>query len=134
MNLDEILWGILEFSQQFVGILVTESMIIEGVNDMTEELEMIVDFISDVNPGKSYLSIPARTPAEKRVRPASEHTLSIAYHTLNARNIDVEYLSGYEGNAFASTGNVEEDLLSSTSVHPTRENAVKEYLTKSPKR
>jgi hypothetical protein len=36
----------------------------------------------------------------------------------------------YEGNAFAFTGNVEEDLLSITSVHPMRESAVREYLKK----
>jgi len=42
----------------------------------------------------------------------------------------VEYLIGYEGNAFAFTGNVEEDLLSITAVHPMREDAVKEFLRK----
>jgi wyosine [tRNA(Phe)-imidazoG37] synthetase (radical SAM superfamily) len=42
----------------------------------------------------------------------------------------VEYLMGYEGNAFASTGNVEDDLLSITAVHPMREEAVKNLLEK----
>jgi hypothetical protein len=40
----------------------------------------------------------------------------------------VEYLIGYEGNAFASTGNIVEDLLSITAVHPMREDAVAEFL------
>ena len=42
----------------------------------------------------------------------------------------VEYLIGYEGNAFAFTGNVEQDLLSITSVHPMREDAVDEFLAR----
>jgi len=42
----------------------------------------------------------------------------------------VEYLIGYEGNAFALTDNVEEDLLSITSVHPMREDAVSEFLAR----
>jgi len=42
----------------------------------------------------------------------------------------VEYLIGYEGNAFAFTGDVEEDLLSITSVHPMREDAVSEFLAR----
>ena len=42
----------------------------------------------------------------------------------------MEYLIGYEGNAFAFTGNVEEDLLSITSVHPMREDAVSEFLAR----
>ncbi len=42
----------------------------------------------------------------------------------------VEYLIGYEGNAFASTEEVKEDLLSITAVHPMREEAVEEFLKK----
>ena len=42
----------------------------------------------------------------------------------------MEYLIGYEGNAFASTGNAVEDLLSITAVHPMREEAVIEMLRK----
>jgi hypothetical protein len=42
----------------------------------------------------------------------------------------VEYLIGYEGNAFALTGNVEEDLLSITAVHPMRKEAVSQFLAK----
>jgi hypothetical protein len=42
----------------------------------------------------------------------------------------VEYLIGYEGNAFAFTGNVEEDLLSITAVHPMRAEAVSEFLAR----
>ena len=40
----------------------------------------------------------------------------------------VEYLIGYEGNAFAFTGNVEEDLLSIMAVHPMRDEAVEAFL------
>jgi hypothetical protein len=42
----------------------------------------------------------------------------------------VEYLIGYEGNAFAFTGHVEEDLLSITAVHPMREDAVQAFLAR----
>ena len=38
------------------------------------------------------------------------------------------YLIGYEGNAFAFTGHVEEDLLNITAVHPMRKEAVCDYL------
>jgi len=43
----------------------------------------------------------------------------------------VELITDYEGNAFASTGNIAEDLLAITSVHPMREEAVKALLAKS---
>ena len=40
----------------------------------------------------------------------------------------MEYLIGHEGNSFAFTGNVEEDLLSITAVHPMRREAVSDFL------
>jgi hypothetical protein len=42
----------------------------------------------------------------------------------------VETLFGYEGNAFAFTGNAEKDLLAITAVHPMREDAVRDYLAR----
>ena len=53
-----------------------------------------------------------------------------AYQILSQGVGQVEYLIGYEGNAFAFTGDVEQDLLSITSVHPMREAAVDEFLTR----
>lgn len=53
------------------------------------------------------------------------------YQILNSRVKRVEYLIGEAGNAFAATGNVAEDLLSITAVHPMREEAVKEFLARS---
>ncbi len=40
----------------------------------------------------------------------------------------VELLLGYEGNAFSSTGDAEEDILSITAVHPMREDALRHLL------
>ena len=42
----------------------------------------------------------------------------------------MEYLIGYEGDAFAFTGDVEQDLLSITAVHPMREDAVVTFLAR----
>ena len=40
----------------------------------------------------------------------------------------VELLTAYEGDAFASTGDPGQDLLSITAVHPMRESAVRRTL------
>jgi wyosine [tRNA(Phe)-imidazoG37] synthetase (radical SAM superfamily) len=42
----------------------------------------------------------------------------------------VECLTGYEGDAFASTGDVRQDLLSITAVHPMRQEAIETLLKK----
>ena len=40
-------------------------------------------------------------------------------------------LIGYEGDAFASTGDITEDVLSITAVHPLRESAMRALLKRS---
>ncbi len=130
LRLDEIFQGIIEFSHIFKGKLATETMLIQDVNDNVQELEKIGSFITGLKNVKSYLSIPTRPPAEKWVKSADEHAVNRAYQVFKEKSIDVEYLIGYEGNAFAFTGNVEEDLLSITSVHPMRREAVNEFLKK----
>jgi wyosine [tRNA(Phe)-imidazoG37] synthetase (radical SAM superfamily) len=119
-----------EFSSIYKGELATETMLVKGFNDVTEEVERIADFLMDLNPDKAYIAIPTRPPAEKWVKAADEEALNRAYQIFDERLKTVEYLIGYEGNAFAFTGNVEEDILSITSVHPMREEGMSTLLSK----
>jgi hypothetical protein len=54
----------------------------------------------------------------------------VSYAYFRKHAINTEYLVGYEGNKFASTGDAEEDILSITSVHPMRKDAMQIYLEK----
>ncbi len=130
LQLASILDGALEFAQAFRGVLATETMLVEGINDGDDTVEKTADFIARLGPVKAYLSIPIRPPAEEWVRPPDEETINRVYQIFSKRVEHVEYLIGYEGNAFAYTGNVREDLLSITSVHPMREEAVSEFLAR----
>ena len=130
LRLEQILEGIKVFARDFKGFLATETMFIQGLNDAPEELEKIAEFIRALRVKKSYILIPTRPPAEGWVRPASERFVTAAYELFQRKAIPAEYLIGYEGDAFAFTGNAEEDLLSITSVHPMREEAVRTFLEK----
>ena len=130
LNLEAILDGMLKFADTFDGELTTESMLIQGINDGSEEIERIASFLAELKPNKAYLAIPTRPPAKRTISAASEQAINMAFQILKQRLSNVEYLIGYEGNAFAFTGNVEDDLLSITSVHPMREEAVIELLKK----
>ncbi len=130
LALASILDGALDFAQAFKGELATETMLVEGINDGTDHIEKIAYFLTRLRPARTYLSIPTRPPAEGWVRPPDEEAINRAYQILNKRVKHVEYLIGYEGNAFAYTGNIQEDLLSITSVHPMREEAVSEFLAR----
>ncbi len=128
LSLTAILEGVREFAESFAGTLVTETMLVEGLNDGEDCLKEIADVLGRLRPSTAYLSVPTRPPAEKRVRAPEEGALNRAYHVLSQKVLRVEYLIGYEGDAFATTGDVEKDLLSITAVHPMRREAVEALL------
>lgn len=130
LNLDAILQGILEFSRIYPGELATETMLVRDRNDSREQLEEIAAYLSQVSPSSAYLSIPTRPPADRRVSSPDETVINHAYQIFQQKLEHVEYLIGYEGNAFSSTGNFEEDILSITAVHPMQEEAVRELLNR----
>jgi len=130
LELGRILRGMLDFSTIFPGKLVTETMLVDGIRNDVDILKAMADFLPRLNPAKAYLTIPTRPPAETWVRPPSPEDINIAFQLFRAKLDQVEYLIGYEGNAFAFTGNVEEDLLSITAVHPMRQSAVSDFLKK----
>ena len=130
LELDVILKGMLDFKKVFPGKLVTEAMLVQGIGIDPDTLQETADFQVRLNPAKAYLAIPTRPPAESWVRPPEPKEINVAFQVFRRKLGQAEYLIGYEGNAFAFTGNVEEDLLSITSVHPMRESAVREFLKK----
>jgi wyosine [tRNA(Phe)-imidazoG37] synthetase (radical SAM superfamily) len=128
--LESILEGIEEFASSIDGQLVTETMLVRGVNDTPEHLAEVAEFVARVDPSVAYLSVPTRPPAEDWVEVPAEADLNRAYQIMSQRLDNVEYLIAYEGHEFAYTGHVEEDLLSITSVHPMRRDAMKVFLSK----
>lgn len=131
LKLDKILEGILEFRRDFKGKIVTETMLMDGIN-YGDELKKIAEFLRELKPDMAYIAVPTRPPWENWVKPAREDVINLAFHVFaDAIGEErVEYLIGYEGNAFAFTGNVEEDILAITAVHPMREDALRELLKK----
>jgi wyosine [tRNA(Phe)-imidazoG37] synthetase (radical SAM superfamily) len=128
LQLPAVLKGALQFTKAFQGKLVSETMLVANVNDTDLSLTKTADFLEILQPATAYLSIPTRPPADKWVQPPDEHGINKAYQIFKKRLKDVEYLTGYEGNAFAFTGKVEEDILSITAVHPMRDDAVEDFL------
>jgi len=126
--LKSILEGMLKFSESFRGKIITETMLIKDINDDSQHLKKVADFLAQLKPSRSYLSLPIRPPADSWVQSPSEEVVNQSYNFFKEKVDQVEYLIGYEGNAFAFTGEAEEDILSITSVHPMREEALKDFL------
>ncbi len=132
LNLSAILNGITKFVRDFKGTVVSETMLMDGI-DYGNEFDKVAEFLKHLKRlDKAYIAIPTRPPAERWVRPAKEETINVAFQAFSSKlgPNRVEYLIGYEGNAFAFTGKVEDDLLSITAVHPMRREAFNELLRK----
>ncbi len=130
LKLETILESMMTFAAAYTGTLVTETMLVKDRNVSEASAAGIANFIQRLNPEKAYFLIPTRPPAISSIRPPSEAELNRFYQIVSRKVANIEYLTGYEGNAFASSGNAAEDLLSITAVHPMRFEAVRELLAK----
>jgi wyosine [tRNA(Phe)-imidazoG37] synthetase (radical SAM superfamily) len=128
LKLATLLDGAAAFAGEFPGKLVTETMLLAGINDTDPGLGRTARFLATLRPATAYLSVPTRPPAEKWARPANEQQVNRAFQLIQQGVAHAEYLTGYEGNAFAATGNLQEDILNITAVHPMRQDAVAAFL------
>ena len=128
IELNAILNGIRAFKSRFTGTLVTETMLLKNVNDDDQHLHAVVDYLTEVEPATAYLSIPIRPPTEMLVEPPDAERLSTAYQIFSERLPTTQPLFDLEELAFVSTGNLREDILSITAVHPMRETPLRKMI------
>ena len=128
----DILNGIIDFSKAFRGTLVTETMLVEGINDQEACIEKIAEQVTLVQPQKAYLLVPTRPPAESGVKKASSDSLRNATAIIRGvSGTDVECITGDETEeGFFFTEDIADDIISIASVHPIREDIIKSLLNK----
>jgi len=131
LALSAVLEGIGALAKELSGRLVSETMLVEGLNDGATSVKAIGDFLASAGISTAYLAVPTRPPAEVGAHAPDEAVVAQAYELLSEQVDHVEYLTGYEGDAFASSGDARADLLSITAVHPLRESAVGQLLSRS---
>jgi wyosine [tRNA(Phe)-imidazoG37] synthetase (radical SAM superfamily) len=128
LRLDGILTGMRELAGAFRGELVTETMLVADRNDRETELRSTASFVGSLEPSTAYVAVPTRPPAERWVRPAPPAALARAWEVFRALAGRTEFLVGYEGDAFTTTGDPRHDLLAIAAVHPIRERAAARFL------
>lgn len=129
LSLPRIHEGMFAFKQKYPGKLVTESMLVAGLNDNEKTTRQLCDFLLKLQPSASYLSIPTRPPAEVEVTPPSPEALQEIIEIFAEKVPFVDLLFESEVGDFVSTGNLVEDILSITAVHPLREEALRAMIS-----
>jgi wyosine [tRNA(Phe)-imidazoG37] synthetase (radical SAM superfamily) len=128
LSLSSILEGALEFRERYQGELVTETMLVSGNNDNEKDTQDLSDFLIELKPKKSYLSIPTRPPAEAWVRSPDPENLAVVFQIISNRIAFMDLLIEAEDTDFHSTGDLVDDIISTTSVHPIREEALRKMV------
>ena len=128
LELSAILDGIRAFAAGYRGTLVSETMLVAGVNDDTAGVEAVAGFLEQVGIRLAYLAIPRRPPADPLVGCPDEAVVTRAWHAFAQRLERVELLTAYEGDAFPPLDDPRGQLLAITAVHPMRESAVRALL------
>ncbi|MCA9619477.1 MAG: radical SAM protein [Myxococcales bacterium] len=128
LQLEEVLAGMKAFAAQYRGRLLTETMILAGVNDSDAELAGAAQFVEGLRPAVAYLAIPTRPPADPTVTAPSDETLAMAFDQFATRLPRVELLVGYDDQPFEVGEDVAASLLAIATVHPMRREEVAQIL------
>lgn len=128
LKLRDILAGIRTFAAGYRGTLISDTMLVAGINDARATLVGTAEFLADIAPAIAYLAVPTRPTTVSEVHGPDEAGLVRAYEIFAAWLPTVELLTGQESGAFAHTGDARDDLLAITAVHPMREAAVRDLL------
>ena len=118
------------FARNYSGKLVTETMLVSGMNDSVDNILELASFIADLQPNIAYIGVPVRPPAVKSIKIPSEEQLNKAYQIFTEHGLKVQILIGFEGTDTGFTGNAWDDILNITAVHPLREDSILQLLRK----
>jgi len=122
--------GLLQFASEYKGKFVTETMLVEGINDKAEVLNQTSDLIKQINPSLAYISVPTRPPAISDIKAPTEPAINEAFQIFSSKGLNVELLLGFEGTNTGFTGNAIEDIINICTVLPIREDTMLELLSK----
>jgi wyosine [tRNA(Phe)-imidazoG37] synthetase (radical SAM superfamily) len=131
LELSSMIEGLKEFSDQFNGSLITETMLIRGMNDGEKVIGGTANLIRELSPKIAYLTVPIRPPSESSVEIPSDDSILKAAAAFTSMGIRTVPLTEREVGDFTFTGYLEGDILAITSVHPMREDSIRNMVARS---
>jgi wyosine [tRNA(Phe)-imidazoG37] synthetase (radical SAM superfamily) len=128
LRFDDLVEGARRFAEEYQGTLVTETMLVDGINDEPSRLEAIAARVAELRPQRAYLGLPTRPASESWVRTPDEETVARAFAIFEAQGLQTEVLAGYPEPDFPATDDVAGSLLRITAVHPMRRIEVEQLV------
>jgi wyosine [tRNA(Phe)-imidazoG37] synthetase (radical SAM superfamily) len=130
LKFDLVIEGVMLFAKEYKGVLISETMLVRGLNDSDEELRRIASILLQLKPSKAYIAVPVRPPAEPWVEPPEPERLAAAYSIFEEKGLKTELLASLEPPPPITPEDVYSYVASTVLVHPLRLSYV-EKLAKS---
>ncbi len=112
----------MSFAKEFDGTLATETMLVDGES----ALRRTAALLDTVDPDVPHVAVPTRPPAEDWVVAVDETAVGAACRLFAIAVDDVEYRIGVEPDDFATTGDIEANILGVTAGHSVHETGLKD--------
>jgi wyosine [tRNA(Phe)-imidazoG37] synthetase (radical SAM superfamily) len=100
-DLDVIIKGIEQFSHEFAGELWLEILLVENINDTSEDIAALINAIERIRPTRVQLNTVARPPFESFAKPLTRKRME---------EIKEEIRKGYEGSVDILAGSKETEV------------------------
>lgn len=116
--------ALVDFSHRFEGQLWLELMLIEGVNDSTEDLLAYRDFFKRFKYDRLYINTPVRPPTEAYATKVSHEKMMQAMEILGGIGIEDVYSNGY----YSTIPDDYQAILSIIKSHPMHQYEIDHFL------
>ncbi|MDK2980895.1 MAG: hypothetical protein PWQ55_1242 [Chloroflexota bacterium] len=128
LELAALLRGIRHFAGSYSGRLLTETMLVRGVNDAPAELQAIAAFIAFLQPQTAYLALPLRAPAESWVLPPAQDALQQASRIFSEAIPNVKLMVDLPESGLAASADPLRSLLETLKVHPLGDKELRAFI------
>lgn len=126
LNYREVRSGLMEFSKNYEGQLWLEIMLMKGINDSEETLQMYRELLKEIRYDRLYINTPVRPPSEDFVRYLDREDMERAEEILGGTSIELLVSEGFQSI-------VEDDLEAVVGIikrHPMNRFEVEGFLAK----
>jgi wyosine [tRNA(Phe)-imidazoG37] synthetase (radical SAM superfamily) len=129
--LETVLDGVRRFAVEYSGDLLTETMLIAGLNDDEASVSRTSAFVSTLAPLRAYVAIPTRPPTEPWVRAPTIDVARRAADVFRAAEVPTTCLIEELETPFAPSEDAAAGLLGIVAVHPMTDSDARDYLARS---
>ena len=126
INYNNMLEGLIEFSNHYKGQLWIEIMLVKGYNDSVDNLIEFKKILTRINYDKLYINTPVRPPAESYVKKVGSEKMELAVEMLEGISIDQLVSDGFYSE-------IEDDVYAVMSIikrHPMNQFEIVSFLEK----